>query len=107
VRMSDQPTCFEGQPRATAIGLGMAMTSGLKATCETVSGTSGAESPRRCCRKRTTHADDAGDQTSGASPSTFSSQPRASACSAAPDAIETTLTCTHWPGAAEQALAGG
>src|SRR5437868_4997924 len=46
--MSDQPTGVDGQPSATAIGLGMAITSGLKARCETVSGNIGAVS---ACRR--------------------------------------------------------
>src|SRR2546421_2545189 len=95
--MSDQPTGVDGQPSARAIGLGMAITSGLKARCETVSGNIGAMSPCKRWRKSTTHADDAGDQTWGAGPSSFSSQPRARACSAAPDAIEITLAWTHLP----------
>src|SRR5206468_9971506 len=44
-----------------------------------------------------THAEDAGDHTSGLGPSTDSFQPAARADIAAPEDLDVTITCTHRP----------
>src|SRR5262245_5029646 len=95
---SDQPIALFGQPSASAMGLGMASTSGVLTML-------GFESASICpwsladrsCRSRPSQVLAAGVHTSGFGPSTDSFQPRARADSAPPDAFPTTLTSTHWP----------
>src|SRR6266567_3556758 len=89
-----------GQPSASAIGLGMAMTSGDAAILGTSRGTSlGLSEVAVRCSSRVTHPEDAGVHTSGRGPSTDSCQPvgRARAAMAAPDALLVTWTWTQRP----------
>src|SRR6266542_2442996 len=72
--ISVQPSFLPGQPSASAIGRGMAMTSGEAAIFGTSGGTSLGRSADSC-------------------------QPRASAAMASPDALEVTWTCTQRPSA--------
>jgi len=91
VSTSNQPIGASGQPRAFAIGSGIANTSGVDVTDDDVAGTMlGRSFAVRSLRSRLTQVDAAGVQTSGAGPFTASSQPAASAASAVPDAAETT-----------------
>jgi hypothetical protein len=89
---------LSGQPSASAIGFGMAMTSGV---CAIDGVSAGTRSPLswaavRCCSS-TDQDRDAGVQTSGRGPSTCSFQPRASASMAPPEALEVTWTSTQVP----------
>src|SRR6266545_1419853 len=93
-----QPIFSLGQPSASAIGRGMAITRGEAATLGTSGGTSlGRSALVVRCWSSVTQPDEAGDHTSGRGPSTDSFQPRASAAMAAPDALVVTLTCTQRP----------
>src|SRR5439155_20303804 len=97
---SDQPIALPGQPSASAIGRGMASTSGV---CAIEAGfPSGTGLPlseaAAFCRSRDTQEDAAGVHTCGAGvPIARSSQPAARASIAAPDALLTTLTLAHLP----------
>jgi hypothetical protein len=99
-RTSDQPIGLFGQPSASAIGLGMARTSG---DCATVGiFPSGTTLPLSVavlfCFNRVTQDAAAGVQTCGAGPpSRLASQPAASASIAAPEAFEVTVTSAHLP----------
>src|ERR1051325_2792788 len=104
LRMSPQPIGVFGQPRACAIGRGIAMTSGATAIPGVDAGTSEVLPP--CAmrwRSRPTQVDEAGDQTSGCGPASAGAfQPRARAAIASPDdlfcrAIVTHLPCTLVP----------
>src|SRR5436190_9293028 len=96
--ISRQPSFFLGQPSASAIGRGIAITSGEAAIRGISGGTRlGRSLPRLRCCSRVTQPEEAGDQTSGRGPSVASFQPRASAAIAAPDALVVTLTCTQRP----------
>src|SRR6266498_2323373 len=96
--ISRQPSFFLGQPSASAIGRGIAITSGDAAIRGVSGGTRLGRSlrPPRCC-SRVTQPDEAGDQTAGLGPSVDSFQPLASAAIAAPDDLVVTLTCTQRP----------
>ena len=88
-----QPIGLPGHPSASAIGRGIATTSGVCARLGSSSGTRSARSAAvRSWRSSTAHDDAAGLHTSGRGPSTVSSHPRASACSAPPLALLTTDT---------------
>src|SRR5262245_8450832 len=94
---SPQPSWAFGQPRASAIGLGMAITSGVWAIDGRSLGIGSARSLAAVrCRTSTVHEDEAGDQTSGRGPSA-SSQLRLSASAAAPEDLAVTRTSTHAP----------
>jgi hypothetical protein len=97
-RTSPQPSGFAGQPSASAIGFGIAITSGV---CAIDGVSAGTRSPLSWaavrCRSSAVQDDDAGLHTSGRGPSTRSSQPRASASVAPPDAFEVTWTSTQVP----------
>src|SRR5690606_8353966 len=88
LRMSDQPIFLSGQPRASAMGFGMAITSGEVAI-------DGLSADTRLARslsaaRRWSMAIQpllAGVHTSGFGPSRRSSQPRARASMALPDAL--------------------
>src|SRR5215212_1392605 len=83
---SFQPIGFAGQPRASAIGLGMATVCGEFAIDSgSPSGTIEPVSPFALTRSRLTQPLAAGVQTSGRGPSVASFQPFASACIATPD----------------------
>src|SRR6266498_3772349 len=98
--ISVQPSFLPGQPSASAIGRGMAMTSGEAAIFGTSGGTSlGRSEPTVRCWRRATQPEEAGVHTSGRGPSADSCQPRASAAMASPDALEVTWTCTQRPSA--------
>src|ERR687887_977506 len=98
--ISRQPSFFFGQPSASAIGRGIAITSGDAAILGTSGGTRlGRSLPRPRCCSRVTQPDEAGDQTSGRGPSLASFHPLASAAMAAPDDLVVTLTCTQCPAA--------
>src|SRR6266571_4992557 len=90
------PSFCLGQPSASAIGRGIAITRGEAATLGTLGGISfGLSALAVRCWSRVTHPEEAGDQTSGRGPSTASFQPRASAAIAAPDALVVTFTWTQ------------
>src|SRR6266542_1597357 len=97
---SVQPSFFLGHPSASAIGLGMAMTSGDAAILGTSAGTRRDLSVLAVrCSRRVTQPEDAGVHTSGRGPSTDSCQPvgRARAVMASPDALLVTRTWTQRP----------
>ncbi len=99
---SPKPSGLRGQPSASAIGFGIARTSGVCAMLGRSLGRSpGTRSALSCAavrwRSSTAHDVLAGLHTSGRGPSIASSQPLASASVAPPDALETTFTCTQWP----------
>src|SRR6266511_4126880 len=97
---SAQPSFLPGHPSASAIGLGMAMTSGDAAIFCTCGGTSlGLSEVAVRCSSRVTQPEDAGVHTSGRGPSTDSCQPAglASAAMAAPDALLVTWIWTQRP----------
>ena len=98
VNRSPQPRAASGQPSASAIGRGMAMTSG-EDTIDALSAgkMSGWSASRASSRAISIQALDAGLQTSGRGPSTASSQPRASASAAAPEDGRVTSTQEHDP----------
>src|SRR4051794_29416050 len=93
---SDQPISAVGQPSASAIGCGMASTSGVEVTDGNgvldAGSMSGRSSATRSLRSRLTQVDAAGVQTSGRAPKSFSSQPLASAASPVPEATDRTDT---------------
>ncbi len=96
-RMSLQPMSASGQPSASAMGWGMAMTSGVTmkgCPSPTIGG-----SPASLSRSLRTgpHVLAAGDHTTGRGPSACSSQPPASACMAPPDALRCGRTKTQRP----------
>src|SRR5205085_11967052 len=80
-------------------GRGIAMTNGDWRRLGGFSGASPLPKSRdaRCWRSSWTHDVAAGDQTSGRTPSALSSQPCASAVSAAPEAFCVTFTSMHSP----------
>ena len=96
---SPQPRAFLGHPNATAIGLGIAMTSGVVAMDGGLTDPmrSGLSATEVFCRSRPVQELAAGDQTSGRGPSTDSSQPRARASAAPPLALLVTSTVTQLP----------
>ena len=95
---SFQPMPLPGQPSASAIGFGIATTSGAFAIgCGSPSGTIDALSALALTRSRLTQPNAAGDQTSGRGPSTASFQPLASASLATPDDLLFTTTSTQCP----------
>src|SRR5512132_3531313 len=96
--ISRQPSLRFGQPSASAIGRGIAITSGDAAIRGTSGGTRlGLSAPAPRCCSSVTQPEEAGDQTSGRGPSAASFQPLASAAMAAPDDLVVTLTCTQRP----------
>src|SRR3954462_14864132 len=105
--MSPQPIGLLGQPSTCAIGLGMAIVSGVRA----IDG--GLPSPTRAgwslvvasYRSSVAQPVDAGLHTSGRGPSTASFQPRASAVVAPPLALVRTTTRAHLPSALPSSLA--
>ncbi len=89
---------LSGHPSASAIGWGIAITSGLCTREGRSAGMGlGRSSVAESCSTSTAHDVDAGVHTSGLGPSSDSSQPRASAVAAAPLALLTTDIHTHWP----------
>src|SRR5215211_3640441 len=96
---SRQPMLLPGQPTASAIGLGMAMTSGALTTdgASPSAMIDGWSVPTRRCRSRVTQPEAAGVHTSGRGPSAASFQPLASACIAAPELLACTMTSTQRP----------
>ena len=91
-----QPIGVAGQPSASAIGRGIATTSGVCAMLGSSAGTRSSLSwDVRSWRSSTAHDDAAGLHTSGRGPSIDSFHPRASACSAPPLALLTTATCAQ------------
>jgi hypothetical protein len=98
-KTSPQPMGLSGHPSASAIGLGMASTSGDCAIIGSLpSGTSPPLSPlARRCLSSATHDADAGVQTAGCGPSFLTSHPVASASSAAPEAFVCTTGSAHLP----------
>ena len=95
---SFQPICASGQPKAWAIGSGMAITSGV-CTNEGRSVGIGLGRSRsvESWSTSTAHELDAGLHTSGRGPSTSSSHPRASAVAAAPLDFVATAIHMHVP----------
>ena len=95
---SFQPICASGQPRAWAMGSGIAMTSGV---CTSDGRSLGIGLARSRSvdpwSTSTAHELEAGLQTSGLGPSTFSSQPRDRAVAAAPLALVDTVIHMHVP----------
>ncbi len=98
-RTSDQPSGVSGQPRVSAIGLGMAMTSGVRAIEGRAAPPTRSGASRAVVRWRSRPVQElaAGDHTSGRGPSTRSSQPRPSASVAPPLALLVTTTRAHLP----------
>jgi hypothetical protein len=96
--MSPQPSGLAGQPSASAIGFGIAITSGV---CAIEGASAGTRLPLSCaavrCCSSADQDEEAGLQTSGRGPSSRSFQPRASASAAPPDAFEVTCTSTQVP----------
>src|SRR5215212_4598081 len=95
--MSLHPTGVSGYPRASAMGSGMAMTSGVSMN-GSLSGAM-AEPPSSVRRWFNTapHALEAGDHTTGRGPSTSSSQPSYSNVVDAPEDLAWGRTNTHLP----------
>src|SRR5436305_1865616 len=90
-----------GYPRASAMGLGMAITSGVSWRDLGTSGPDtatmgGWPATRRCSSRIAPHALEAGDQTVGRGPLAASSgQPWVKSCSATPDDVLWTRTKAH------------
>ncbi len=95
--MSLQPSALFGQPRASAMGWGMAITSGVFMNGVPVLAMAGCPLAASCWSSTAPHALEAGVQMTGAGllPSVF--HPSARAWAAAPDASEWGLTNTHLP----------
>src|SRR6476619_3753917 len=95
--MSLQPSGLSGQPSASAIGWGMAMTSGVFMNGVPLLAMAVSPLATSFWSSTAPQALDAGVQMTGAGllPSVF--QPSASAWAAAPDASECGLTKTHLP----------
>ena len=93
---SRQPTLVLGQPSASAIGLGMAITIGVVATLGYSRGISTA-CPLACWRSATWSAqvEAAGTQTSGRGPWVDSSQPAERAAAASAESVPRTWTSTQ------------
>src|SRR5664279_100960 len=93
---SAQPIGVSGQPRAVAIGCGMANTSGVDVTDGRSAGAvltrSGLSLAVRSVFSKLTQVDAAGVQTSGGVPLRLASQPAARFASPVPDATELTTT---------------
>src|SRR5690349_6289191 len=96
-KTSLHPSALFGQPSASAIGCGMAMTSGVFMNGVPVLAMGDSPLAVSCWSRTAPHALEAGVQMTGAGllPSVF--QPSASAWAAAPEASECGFTKTHLP----------
>src|ERR1700730_7364614 len=98
LKMSEYPSGVFGYPSASAIGFGIAMTSGV--SWSGVPAGAIAFLPASARRLFTTrpHAPEAGDHAAGRGPLAFGfGQSSASNDAASPDDFDTTCTLMHWP----------